>query len=68
MSYIDHLKYKEMADDLDYYLKNVKVVRFDIIQVTSEKAATKIIKQSEMRTLITIQKKNKIFLASCLYK
>ena len=57
-----------MADDLDYYLKNVKVVRFDIIQVTSEKAATKIIKQSEMRTLITIQKKNKIFLASCLYK
>lgn len=68
MSYIDHLKYKEMADDLDYYLKNVKVVSFDIIQVTSEKAATKIIKQSEMRTLITIQKKNKIFLASCLYK
>lgn len=68
MSYIDHLKYKEMADDLDYYLKNVKLVSFDIIQVTSEKAATKIIKQSEMRTLITIQKKNKIFLASCLYK
>ena len=68
MSYIDHLKYKEMADDLDYYLKNVKVVSFDIIQVTSEKAATKIIKQSEMRTLITIQKKNKVFLASCLYK
>ena len=68
MSYIDHLKYKEMADDLDYYLKNVKVVSFDIIQVTSEKAATKIIKQSEMRTLITIPKKNKIFLASCLYK
>ena len=68
MSYIDHLKYKEMADDMDYYLKNVKVVSFDIIQVTSEKAATKIIKQSEMRTLITIQKKNKIFLASCLYK
>ena len=31
MSYIDHLKYKEMADDLDYYLKNVKVVSFDII-------------------------------------
>ena len=57
-----------MADDLDYYLKNVKVVSFDIIQVTSEKAATKIIKQSEMRTLITIQKKNKIFLVSCLYK
>ena len=68
MSYIDHLKYKEMADDLDYYLKNVKLVSFDIIQVTSEKAATKIIKQSEMRTLITIQKKNKVFLASCLYK
>ena len=68
MSYIDHLKNKEMPDDLDYYLKNVKVVSFDIIQVTSEKAATKIIKQSEMRTLITIQKKNKIFLASCLYK
>ena len=68
MSCIDHLKYKEMADDLDYYLKNVKVVSFDIIQVTSEKAATKIIKQSEMRTLITIQKKNKVFLASCLYK
>ena len=31
VSYIDHLKYKEMKDDLDYYFKNVKVVNFDII-------------------------------------
>ena len=32
VSYIDHLKYREMRDDPDHYFKNVRVVNFDIIQ------------------------------------
>ena len=31
ISYIDHLKYKDMSDDLDSYFKNAQVVSFDII-------------------------------------
>ena len=31
MTYIDHLKYREMADDPDYYFKNKIVINFDMI-------------------------------------
>ena len=31
ISYIDHLKYKDMSDNPDSYFKNVQVVNFDII-------------------------------------
>ena len=31
ISYIDHLKNKDMSDDPDSYFKNVQVVNFDII-------------------------------------
>ena len=31
MTYIDHLKYREMADDPDHYFRNKTVINFDII-------------------------------------
>ena len=31
MTYIDHLKYREMADDPDHYYRNKTVINFDII-------------------------------------
>ena len=31
MTYIDHLKYREIADDSDYYFKNKKVINFNMI-------------------------------------
>ena len=31
VSYIDHLKYKEMRDNRDHYFKNVREINFDII-------------------------------------
>ena len=31
MTYIDHLKYREMVDDPDYYFKNKNVTNFNMI-------------------------------------
>lgn len=66
MTYIDWSKYKDMADNPDFYMKNVEVINFDMIhhKYHGSKAQSTIIRQLRMRILRIILKIKKHVLSS----